>query len=72
MITDDEHIRIIPVPGTCELTESVLQQQIVSHSLSPFTLPSLVISVVVNDFKDLVPGVADIIVIPPEVAVLSN
>ena len=24
VITDDEHVRIIPVPGTCKLAESVL------------------------------------------------
>ena len=50
IVADDEHVRIIPVPGTRELTESVL-----------------VVSVVVDDAEDRVPGVVNIIVIPSHI-----
>ena len=68
MIADDEHVRIVPVAGTCELTESVLQiQRIKNHCLCSLLYP--IISVVVDDVEDLIPGVAHIIVVPPQVAV---
>ena len=71
MIAHDEHVRIIPLPGTCELTESVLKKQIIIDFLPFFSPPSLIIAVVVDYFEDLLPGVVDITEIPPEVAVLS-
>ena len=41
MIADDEHVRIIPVAGTCELTESVLQYKVIDFlpSVSALHIP---------------------------------
>ena len=64
IIADDEHVRIIPVPGTCELAESVLKSQIIIDLIFCPSLSSLIISVVVDDAEDRVPGVVNIIVIP--------
>ena len=56
MIANHEHVGIIPMSGPCELTEA-----------------SPIISVVVDDAENrFLPGVENIVVIPPEVAVLSD
>ena len=60
------------MPGTCELPESVLKSQIIIDLIFCPSPSSLIISVVVDDAEDRVPGVVNIIVIPPQVAVLGN
>ena len=55
VVTNDQHVGVIPLSGTAKLTE-----------------PVLVLPVVVDDAEDRVPGVVDVIVIPPQVAMLGN